>query len=389
MVEVAVVGAGQTPYGDFPDLTIKEMFAAAVREAAGSVDKGFDPGRVGAAYIGTLGSGGFQLGQSDVLVAEYAGLPAVPVTRVENACASGGFALYTGALAIMSGLYDVVVAGGVEKMRDVSATKNKYWLGVSGDTEYERLAGVTFSGIYAIMARRYMFEHGVDRKYLSMVAVKNHKHGAMNPKAHIRREITLEEAMSGAPVAAPLNVYDCCPTSDGAAAVILARGDIAREFTVSPVFIKGMGAGADALAIHDRPDITGLQAVRDAARQAYAAAGVGPDDIDLAEVHDCFTIAEIMAYEDLGFAPRGQAGDLLDRGDTSIGGSIPMNVSGGLKSKGHPLGATGVGQVCEVFHQLRGTAESAGRQVKNARLGLTHNVGGSGGTATVFILERR
>jgi acetyl-CoA C-acetyltransferase/acetyl-CoA acyltransferase len=234
-----------------------------------------------------------------------------------------------------------------------------------------------------------MYEYAIDRKYLSMVAVKNHGHGAMNPKAHVRRPISLEEAMSGPPVASPLNVYDCCPTSDGAAVVILARGDIAREFTDTPVFVKGMGTGADALAIHDRTDITGLKAVRDAASRAYSMAGIGPDQIDLAEVHDCFTIAEIMAYEDLGFCPRGEAAKLLDRGDTALGGRIPVNVSGGLKSKGHPLGATGVGQVCEIFDQLRGVACKPERQVRGARFGLAHNVGGSGGTATVLIFERR
>ncbi|MGE5485153.1 MAG: thiolase domain-containing protein [Ignavibacteriales bacterium] len=389
MIEVAVVGAGQTSYGDYPDLTIKELFSQAVGEAFASVDKGIEPSQIGCAFIGTLGSGGFQLGQSGVLIAEYAGLRGVPVTRVENACASGGFALYSGALAVMSGLYDVVLVGGVEKMRDVSNTKNKYWLGVSGDTEYERLAGLTFAGIYAVMANRYLHDYRVDKKYLSMVAVKNHRHGSMNPKAHLRRAITLDEALAGAPVAKPLNMYDCCPTSDGAAVVILARGDIAREFTDSPVYIRGFGSGADALAIHDRPSITGLRAVQDAARQAYDMAGVTPGDIDFAEVHDCFTIAEVMACEDLGFALKGRTCELLDEGATSLGGRIPVNVSGGLKSKGHPLGATGVGQAYEVFNQLRGKVETSERLVKNARLGLSHNVGGSGGTATVFIYERR
>jgi len=389
MTEIAIVGAGQTSFGDHPELTIKEMFRKAVDEAFGSVDKGIDIAAIKAAYIGSLGSGGFQLGQSAVLMAEYAGLRGIPVMRVENACASGGFAMYAGVLAIMSGLYDVVLVGGAEKMRDISAVQSKYWLGVSGDTEYERLAGLTFAGIYALMAERYMHEYKVEKKYLSMVSVKNHQHGRMNPKAHLRRPVTLEDAMSSAPVAKPLNLYDCCPTSDGAAVAILSRGDIACEFTGTPIYVKGFGVGADALAIHDRSDITGLAAARTAAAQAYGMAGVKSTDIDLAEIHDCFTIAELMAYEDLAFVSKGHARDLLDEGATHLGGRIPVNVSGGLKSKGHPLGATGVGQVSEVFSQLRGMARLPERQVRDARLGLTHNVGGSGGSAAVFILERR
>ncbi|MGE5483554.1 MAG: thiolase domain-containing protein [Ignavibacteriales bacterium] len=383
--KAAIIGAGQTRYGDFPELSIKELFTAAYREAVTSVDSGLDPSRIQAAYVGTLGTGGFQLGQPAPLLMGHVGLPSVPAVRVENACASGGFALHAAATAISAGLYDVILVAGVEKMRDVSAAKSRYWLGVSGDTEYERLAGLTFAGIYALLANRYLHEYRLDRTLLSMVAVKNHRHGAGNPKAQFRKEINLDDALRAPMVAEPLNVYDCCPTSDGAAVVILAAADVAREFTDSPVYIAGFGAASDYLAIHDRACHTSLRATVNAARSAYEMAGMKPVDIHLAEVHDCFTIAEVLAYEDLGFCGRGGAAYLLENADTSLGGRIPVNVSGGLKSKGHPLGATGVGQAYEVFHQLRGEAQMPARQVKGATTALTHNVGGSGGTATVFI----
>lgn len=386
---VAIVGAGQTKYGDFPDKGIKELFTEAYREMLASVDKGIDPKDIQAAFIGTLSSGsGFQLGQMAPLLTGHVGLPDIPAVRVESACASGGYALMMAVNAIASGKYDIVIAAGVEKMRDVSATKSKYWLGVSGDTEYERLAGLTFAGIYAAMARRYMEEYGLRREHLSMVAVKNHRHGAQNPKAQFQREIDLETALSGPEVAFPFNIWDCCPTTDGAAAVLLVNPRIAKSFTDCPVYIIGWGSGSDYLAIHDRESITSVRAAVRAAKEAYQQAGVRPEDIQLAEVHDCFTIAEVMAYSDLGFCEPGQAGRLLEEGATALGGRLPVNVSGGLKAKGHPIGATGVGMAYEIFNQLRGRAEKPSRQVPDARIALSHNVGGSGGSATVFIYQR-
>lgn len=383
MRDVAIVGFGQTPFGDFPALSIKELFAQAFSEMVASVDKGFDPALVQALYLGTLGVGGFQLGQPAALLAGYAGLPSIPAVRVENACASGGFALLQSVCAVRSGLYDVVVAAGVEKMRDLSGVQGRYWLGVSGDTEYERLAGLTFAGIYALMARRYMAEYGMGHRHLSLVAVKNHRHGALNPKAQMRRQITVEEAESAPMVADPLRLFDCCPTSDGAACALVVARDRVSEFTERPVWAAGFGAASDWLAVHDRRSLTRLDASSRAAQQAYGMARLGPRDIDVAEVHDCFTIAEILAYEDLGLAERGEGFRLLEEGVTSLGGRFPVNTSGGLKAKGHPLGATGIGQVGEMFSQLRGTAGQ--RQVPGAEVGLTHNVGGSGGTAVVFV----
>ncbi|TYO96167.1 thiolase domain-containing protein [Desulfallas thermosapovorans] len=389
MESVAIIGAGQTRYGDFPNKGVKELFAEAYLEMLQSVDRGIDQQRIGAAFIGSLSSGsGFQLGQLAPLLMGHVGLPRVNAVRIENACGSGGYALFNAACAVASGKVDIAIAGGVEKMRDVSSSKGRYWLGVSGDTEFERLAGSTFAGIYALMAARYMHEYGLKREHLSMVAVKNHRNAVANPKAQFRKEITLEQAKKGVPVAYPFNVWDCSPTTDGAAVVLLCNAKIAREFTDKPVYLKGFGAASDYLAIHDRDSMTRLLATRKAAAEAYKQAGIGPKDIDFAEVHDCFTIAEILAYGDLGFAEEGKAQYLLEEGYTQIDGKLPVNASGGLKAKGHPIGATGCGMACEIFKQLRDEAKEPSRQIKNARYALSHNVGGSGGTAAVFIYQR-
>jgi len=388
MRKVAIVGAGQSRFGEFPEKGIKELFHEAYVDMAESVDRNFDPRRIEAAYIGNLGCGGFQLGNLSALVSEYVGLPYIHTMRIENACASGGYALVTAAMDVMAGLHDVVLAGGVEKMTDVSSLKTKYWLGVSGDTEYERLAGTTFSGLYALLAQRHMHEFGTKREHLSMVAVKNHRNGAQNPKAQFQRETTLEKAMKAPLVAAPLNLFDCCSITDGASAVLVCDAEIAKEFTDTPVYLAGFGTSSDYLAIHDRASSVALEGTRRAAERAYKMAGLGPKDIQVAEVHDCFTIAELLAYEDLGFCRKGEAGKYLEEGHTEISGDKPVNASGGLKAKGHPIGATGTGQVYEIFHQLRGTVEKPTRQVKGAEIGLTHNVGGSGGTVAVTILRR-
>ena len=388
MRKVAIVGAGQSRYGEFPDKSIKELFHEAYADMAQSVDRNFDPKRIGAAYIGNLGCGGFQLGNLSALVSEFVGLPYIHAMRIENACASGGYALVTAAMDVMAGVHDVVLAGGVEKMTDVSGLKTKYWLGVSGDTEYERLAGTTFSGLYALIAQRHMHEFGTTREQLSMVAVKNHKNGAQNPKAQFQRETTLERAMKAPMVAAPLNLFDCCSTTDGASAVLVTPAEKAKEFTDTPIYIEGFGTASDYLAIHDRAATTTLEGTRRAAEQAYKMAGIGPKDVQIAEVHDCFTIAELLAYEDLGFCEKGKAGPYLAEGHTEIAGDRPVNASGGLKAKGHPIGATGTGQAYEMFNQLRGTVQKPTRQVSGVERGLLHNVGGSGGTVVVTVLAR-
>ena len=387
MVDVAVVGAGQTKYGNHP-LGLKGMWAEAASKAFASIDGDFEPGAVQEAFIGSTAFGGSQLGNMSALLTEHSGMDGVAVRRVENACASSGFAFRDAWMAIKSGQADVVIAGGIEKMNDLSPERKRYWLGVSGDTEWERLAGLTFPGTYALMARRYFHEFDASHDDLVHVSVKNHMHGSMNPDAHIQKEVSFEKAAGGFMVADPLTLYDCCPTSDGASCVVLVADHLAHKFTDTPVWVKGAGAASDHLALHDRPSITQLKATQTAASRAYGMAGLTPRQIDLAEVHDCFTIAEVLATEDLGFAQRGEGGRFARAGEGRINeGTTTVNSSGGLKSKGHPLGATGTGQVVEVFKQLRNQVE-AKRQVRDAETAITHNVGGSGATCSVHVFGR-
>ena len=387
MVDVAMVGAGQTKFGNHP-VGLKGMWSEAIEKAFSSVDKDCLPSMVDEAFIGSIAFGGSQLGNTAALLTEHSGMDGVSVRRVEIACASSGFALRDAWMTIKSGQADIVVAGGIEKMNDLSAERKRYWLGVSGDTEWERLAGLTFPGTYALTARRYFHEFESTHDDLVHVSVKNHMHGFDNEMAHLRKDVSFEKASSGAMVADPLTLYDCCPTSDGASAVILVADHLAHQFTDTPIWVKGSGAGSDKLALHDRPSLTQLRATQLASQKAYSIANVQPNQIDLAEVHDCFTIAEVLATEDLGFAGRGQGGLYARNGEGRRNeGDVTINASGGLKSKGHPLGATGTGQAVEVFKQLRHQVE-ASRQVRDAELGLTHNVGGSGATCAVHIFGR-
>ena len=387
MVDVAVVGAGQTRYGNHP-LGLKGMWAEAASEAFTSIDNDFEPAMIDEAFIGSIAFGGSQLGNTAALLTEHSGMDGVAVRRVENACASSGFAFRDAWMAIKSGQADIVVAGGIEKMNDLTPERKRYWLGVSGDTEWERLAGLTFPGTYALMARRYFHEFESTHDDLVHVSVKNHHHGSLNPMAHIQKAVSFEKASRGFMVADPLTLYDCCPTSDGASCIVLAADHVAKKLTDTPVWVKGSGAASDRLALHDRPSITQLQATQVAGKRALGMAGIGAADVDLAEVHDCFTIAEVFATEDLGFAERGHGGRFAREGLGRLNqGSTTVNASGGLKSKGHPLGSTGTGQVVEVFKQLRGEVASS-RQVRDAEVGLTHNVGGSGATCAVHVFGR-
>jgi acetyl-CoA C-acetyltransferase len=386
MSSVYVVGAGQTAFGAFPSESYRSLFADASRAAMDSVAGDLPPDAIDEAVVGSLGVGGRQLGLSAPAVTEHVGLHGVPASRIENACAAGGFAVRQGVQAIESGMADVVLAGGFEVMTDASADTTKYWLGVSGDSEWERLTGTTFSGVYAQMARAYLDEFNATVEDLSRVAVKNHENGAANPKAHLDFACSLADATEAPAVADPLTLYHCCPTSDGAAVVLLASGDVVKEYTDERVRVAGVGAGSDHVGLADRDSYTGIAASEMAGERAYEMAGVGPDDVDFAEVHDCFAIAELLAYEDLGFCDRGEAATLLREGVTDREGDLPVNTSGGLKAKGHPIGATGTGQVVEAFEQLTGRAGD--RQLADPQYGLTHNVGGSGGAAVVHILER-
>jgi acetyl-CoA C-acetyltransferase len=289
-------------------------------------------------------------------------------------------------MAVRSGMVDVALAGGVEVMTDLSGDAVRYWLGVSGETEWERLSGTTFAGVYAQMASAHMREHGTTAEQLSHVAVKNHDNGAENPKAHLDFTCTLEDAVDAPAVADPLTLYHCCPTTDGAAVALVVSEAVVDEYTDAPVRVAGVGAASDRVGLFRRDSYTSIAASERAAERAYGRAGVGPDDLDFAEVHDCFAIAELLAYEDLGFCERGGAGPYVESGATRPDGELPVNTSGGLKSKGHPIGATGAGQVVEAFDQLTGRAGD--RQLEAPAVGLTHNVGGSGGAAVVHVLER-
>lgn len=378
----AIIGAGHTRFGVLAE-SPHRLVRQAVDQAVASVDRGFDREAIEEIYLASLGFSGWQLGNSSAIAAEEAGRPGVPAVRVENACASGGFALRQAVDAIASGRRDLVLVIGLEKMTDVTNARRRYWLGVSGDTEWERLAGLTFAGVYGLMAARYAAKFGPIRDALSEVAVKNHSNGALNPNAHFQKPVTREQVNSAPFIAAPLGLFDCCPVSDGAAALLVTRPEIARRFTDRPVLVVGTGAGSDHLAIQERGDVTRLDASRSAAEEAFRHAPFDRKDVDFLEVHDCFTIAELLALEDLGVAERGKAGAMTLAGETRLNGPRPVNPDGGLKAKGHPIGATGVSQVYEVFLQLRGQAGA--RQIRGAERALTHNVGGSGASAAVHL----
>ena len=381
----ALVGAGHTRFGVLPEGP-RALLREAVDLAVKSVDKGVERAEIEEAFLATLGFSGWQLGNSSAILAECARIPGVAVTRIENACASSGFALRAAVQAVENGRRDLVLVVGVEKMTDVASARRRYWLGVSGDTEWERLAGLTFAGVYGLMASHYMAEYHVPREALAAVAVKNHENGLLNPNAQFRKQIRLEEVLAAPRVADPLGLLDCCPVTDGAVALLVARAEVARRWTDTPVYIAGTGAGSDSLALQERANVSSLAATRRAAEEAFQRAEFSRKSVSFLEVHDCFTIAELLALEDLGFVEPGKAGELTLSGATSRKGALPVNPDGGLKSKGHPIGATGASQAYEAFVQLRGSA--GGRQISGAERALAHNVGGSGASATVTLFEK-
>ena len=386
MREVAVIGIGITKFGELWDKSFRQLIAEAGSKAI--LDAGIEGKEIDGMYVGSMSSGRF-VGQEHVgaLVADAAGFSHmhIPSTRVEGACASGGLAVRQGYLSIASGMNDIVVVGGIEKMNDVGGNDATATLATAADQEWEAFFGATFPALYAMIATRHMHEYGTTKEQLAQVAVKNHANGVKNPYAQYRREITLELAMNATTVAYPLGLLDCSPVTDGAASIILCAADKAKKYTDKPIKIIGSGQGSDSLALHGRRDICTLDATVHAAKTAYKQAGITSKDIDFAEVHDCFTIAEICAIEDLGFVKKGEGGKAIDNKITTLDGSLPVNTSGGLKSKGHPVGATGVAQMVEVTQQLRGEAEA--RQLKDAKIGLAHNVGGSGATCVIHIME--
>ncbi len=411
---VSIVGAGLSRFGAFPGMTTRDLFVEAFNDLIDHMDQGIDVEDIECGYIGNYSSDLFEgQGHTAPILADWLGMTPTPITRIENACASSGSALREGVMAIASGMYDVVLVGGVEKMTDLPTEGVTDVLASAADGLYEVPAGLTFPGIYGALAKAHMDRYETSLSHLAKVSIKNHTNGALNPNAQFnttlrdmmeRRKARAEQQGQPVPdwqdemdflndpranpwIAWPLRLYDCAPITDGASCVLLVSSEIAQNFTDKPVHIVGTGQ-ASGRPLHDAEELTSLSAAREAAAQAYAMAGVTPQDIQVAEVHDCFTIAEIIATEDLGFFEPGEGPRAVDEGRTARNGDRPINTSGGLKAKGHPVGASGVAQVIEVFHQLRG--EAGPRQVPNRdlELALTHNVGGTGGTCVVNILRR-
>jgi len=384
MRDVAIIGIGMIPWGELWEESLRTIWTRAA--VAALEDAGVD--KVDLITVGCMSPGLF-VGQEHLasLAADQLGMVGVPVSRVESACASGGLALRTAFAEVAAGLADIALVTGVEKMTDVDGGAATFALGTAADQEYESFHGITFPGLYAMMARVHMARFGTTSRQLAAVASKNHANGLLNPNAQYHLKVSIDDVLSSTPVADPLRLLDCSPITDGAAALVICPVERARELAgEGPIVrIAGSGLATDTIGLADRKELFKLAAVELSAERAYTMAGKKPSDIHVAEVHDCFTIAEIMTTEALGFFAPGEGGTAAEKGWTSLGGKIPINPSGGLKSKGHPVGATGVAQVCEIVSQLRG--ESGQRQVEGARVGLTQNMGGSGGTSIVHILE--
>jgi acetyl-CoA C-acetyltransferase len=383
MRDVAVIGVGMTKWGELWEKSLRTIFVETALLALD--DAGVD--RIDSMYVGSMSSGLF-VGQEHIasLLADYLGQAPVPSARVETACASGGLALRLGFMEVASGMSDVVLVSGIEKMTDVSGYEATYALGTAADQEYEGYHGITFPGLYALIARAHMEKYGTTREQLALVAVKNHLNGSKNPLAQYPFKITVDSVLNSVMVADPLRILDCSPITDGAAAVILCPIETARKMNKPVVKIIGSGHATDSIALSSRKDVTWLEATYQAGKRAYAMANKKPKDIDILEVHDCFTIAEICVIEALGIVEKGKGGEAAEDEITYLEGKIPVNTSGGLKAKGHPVGATGVAQVIEIVKQLRG--EAGKRQVKDPRIGMAQNMGGSGGSTLVHIFER-
>jgi len=382
---VAVVSAGLSKFGKMEAYTGRELFVEAVGETFQRCPN-LDPRKdIQAVFVGMMSESFEHQGHVAPMLSAWTGLLPTPAIRTEVACASSAAALRLGIFSILSGIYDVVLVGGLEKMTKRSTLEATEFLGMAADFPFEQWTGVTFPGLYALMATAHMHRYGTTEEQMGLVAVKNHRNGTLNPKAHLQREVTLDKVLNSRMIAYPLKLYDCSLISDGASCAILTRPELAKKYMESPVYIIGSGHASDTLGLFERESLTSLKAARKAAQEAYRMAGIKPKDVDIAEVHDCFTIAEIIAYEDLGFCGEGEGGKFIEEGIPMLDGELPVNTSGGLKSKGHPVGATGVAQIYEIFLQLTGQAEK--RQIEGCEIGLTHNVGGSGASCLVHILK--
>lgn len=382
---VAVVAGGHSKFGKRYDATMRELTAEAYKPI---YDEGITQDKIDATVLSYAASQFSGQGAGSALMADYIGLQGKPHLRVESACATGTASLRAAWGMVASGLYDVMLVLGVEQMNRVSTATATEYMSRAGDMRWEYPYGISFPAFYALMASRYMSEYNMSHDILAKIAVKSHHYGAQNPKAHLPKEVSFEEANNAMAICSPLNLYDCSLITDGAAGVVIAAEDRVKEFTDRPMWIKGIGAGASENKIQDRPSLTSIPGAKYAAKAAYKMAGLEPKDMDMAQVHDCFTIAELIAYEDCGFAEPGKGPELVENKEHYHDGRIPVNVDGGLKSKGHPLGATGISMTYEVMKQMRGEAENASRQIDDVKHGLVHNVGQSGQFVNVFIYEK-
>lgn len=381
--EVAVIAAGQTPFTRSCGMSIRELCFEAYKEAAQSI--GLRPEDVSASIIASAPEYDKQRTPA-ALVSEYLGFPPSPTFYLETVCSSGTTGVRVGYSLIKSGLHDIIVMVGFQKMSELSSREAAQVMGRGDDTMFSSPFGTTMPGGHALYAQAHMDTYGTTEEQLAKVRVKNSFYGSQNPLANYKKRLGLEDCLNAGIVCSPLKKFDCCANCDGASAVILASADVARKYTDKPIWILGLGMATSELNWSSRASLSSFDSVRNAARTAYEMAGVGPEDIDVAEVHDCFTISEILAYEDLGFAKPGEGGKLIDEEATYHTGRIPVNVDGGLLSKGHPIGGTGGSQVRTIVKQLRG--ECADTQVENAKIGLVHNVGGVGTYANVIIFGR-
>lgn len=372
--KVAVIGAGCSKFGEHYDMSAEDTIVTAALEAY--ADAKVDPSQIQAAWVGTLSSANAGNALADPLK-----LFNIPITRVENYCASGMDAFRNACMAVAAGMYDVVLALGFEKLRD----SGQRGLGTFGNHPVVGY-GTTAPSLFAMAANRYFSTYGIDKRALAKVAMKNHHNGTMSPKAHFQMEVTEEQVINAPMICSPLGLFDCCPTTDGAAAAIICRADLAKSFRPDPLYVKGIGLAVTSGEPYLKPGFayTGFPATAQAAQSAYEQAGMTVKDLDLVECHDCFTITEILNIEDLGLANRGEGWRYVEEGRAAIGGEIPVNPSGGLKSFGHPIGATGIRMIYEVSQHLWNKAGA--RQVKNAEVGLAHNLGGPGSVGCVTIL---
>jgi acetyl-CoA C-acetyltransferase len=383
-VKVGIVGIGHGKFGNRSDATVQELafepFKQAIEDANNLRREDID-----VLVVGSVPEYHMQRSLSGV-VAEYIGMNPKSTWLTEAACASGSAAIRTAYISIKSGIHDIVAVIGVQKMRELSTEEILALMGRVGDVQWESIFGTTFPGYYALYANRHMYEFGTTKEQMALVAVKNHYYGSLNPNAYFQKEVTKERILNSDDVASPVSVFDCCANADGAACVILTNEKLAKKFNDTPVWFEGLGSASAQMSLLRRPNLVEIPSAVEAAKQAYSQAKVKPSDIQVADAHDCFTIAEIMAYENLGFCDKGKGGKFIEEKQSYIGGKTPVNVDGGLKAKGHPVGATGVSMTTEIVKQLRG--EAGKRQVKGAEIGLTHNVGGIGQYTFVQILRR-